>query len=241
MKALKKKLKSQKGATMLFAIVAMVVVIVVAAVIIQAAYSNMVRAKETKNSEQAYMNVYSVSQEFYKALVDQAVSCTADRVTKKSGGGLSFSETTLGAWEEIPDDASPFREKLLEFIAESDGEATTSFLFTATSSYKDDDYDETYDSVVRIDVEIAADKSITATFVTTDEKSSKVTGKTPASVEEAENGYAITGSYPATIHAFTEKAESVTEGSDDSAVYEEVPCELLYESGNVIVERGHGE
>ncbi|GEM_PF-768671 len=61
MTKLKRKLRNQKGASLIFAVVVMLVVVMVSAVILIAAQSNMSRAKRNQEEQQAYLTVSSAA------------------------------------------------------------------------------------------------------------------------------------------------------------------------------------
>lgn len=72
--SLKNKLQSNKGATIVFALFALIVSIMISAVVIYTAFSNVGRVKNTQNEEQNYLSVSSAVKLFKESLTGDSVS-----------------------------------------------------------------------------------------------------------------------------------------------------------------------
>ncbi len=79
---LKNKLRSNKGATMVFALFALLVSVMIATVVIYTAFSNVGRVKKTQNEEQNYLSVSSAVMLFKNSLEGDSVSFEETRVSK---------------------------------------------------------------------------------------------------------------------------------------------------------------
>lgn len=72
--SLKNKLRSNKGATMVFALVALILCVMISAVVIYTAFSNVGRVKKTQSEEQNYLSVSSAVMLFKDSLEGDSVS-----------------------------------------------------------------------------------------------------------------------------------------------------------------------
>lgn len=78
---LKNKLRSNKGATLVFALVALIVCVMISAVVIYTSFSNVGRVKNTQSEEQNYLSVSSAVMLFKKSLEGDSVSYEEKRVS----------------------------------------------------------------------------------------------------------------------------------------------------------------
>lgn len=72
--SLKNKLRSNKGATMVFALVALILCVMISAVVIYTAFSNVGRVKKTQSEEQNYLSVSSAVMLFKDSLEGDSIS-----------------------------------------------------------------------------------------------------------------------------------------------------------------------
>lgn len=86
---LKNKIQSKQGATIVFALVALIVCLMISAVVIYTAFSNVGRVKNTQGEEQNYLAVSSALMMFKNAL---------------EGDSVSFEQTFITTTEEVYDD-----------------------------------------------------------------------------------------------------------------------------------------
>jgi len=78
---LKNKIRSNKGATLVFALFALIVCVMISAVIISTAFSNVGRIKNTQSEEQDYLSVSSAVKLFKDSLEGDSVSYEETRVS----------------------------------------------------------------------------------------------------------------------------------------------------------------
>ena len=79
--SLKNKVRSNKGATMVFALVALILCVMISAVVIYTAFSNVGRVKKTQSEEQNYLSVSSAVMLFKDSLEGDSVSYEETRVS----------------------------------------------------------------------------------------------------------------------------------------------------------------
>ncbi|MGI6089891.1 MAG: hypothetical protein ACOYEL_00630 [Saccharofermentanales bacterium] len=94
---LKNKIQSNKGATLLFALVALIFCVMVAAVVIYTAFSNVGRVKNTQSEEQNYLSVSSAVKLFRNSLDGDSVSIEETLV-------VTTKETYDDNWKELISD-----------------------------------------------------------------------------------------------------------------------------------------
>ena len=115
--SLKNKVRSNKGATMVFALVALILCVMISAVVIYTAFSNVGRVKKTQNEEQNYLSVSSAVMLFKDSLEGDSVSYEETRV----------STTTIICdenWEPIdPTPGEPTLETTFDNYAYNDADA----------------------------------------------------------------------------------------------------------------------
>jgi hypothetical protein len=115
--SLKNKVRSNKGATMVFALVALILCVMISAVVIYTAFSNVGRVKKTQSEEQNYLSVSSAVMLFKDSLEGDSVSYEETRV----------STTTIICdenWEPIdPTPGEPTLETTFDNYAYNDADA----------------------------------------------------------------------------------------------------------------------
>jgi len=115
--SLKNKVRSNKGATMVFALVALILCVMISAVVIYTAFSNVGRVKKTQNEEQNYLSVSSAVMLFKDSLEGDSVSYEETRV----------STTTIICdenWEPIdPTPGEPTLDTTFDNYAYNDADA----------------------------------------------------------------------------------------------------------------------
>jgi len=115
--SLKNKVRSNKGATMVFALVALILCVMISAVVIYTAFSNVGRVKKTQSEEQNYLSVSSAVMLFKDSLEGDSVSYEETRV----------STTTIICdenWEPIdPTPGEPTLDTTFDNYAYNDADA----------------------------------------------------------------------------------------------------------------------
>jgi len=124
--SLKNKLQSNKGATIVFALFALIVSIMISAVVIYTAFSNVGRVKNTQNEEQNYLSVSSAVKLFKESLTGDSVSYeetyvkttteTYDENWETLISSTVSDETTIS--DAVYDDALPLNNMLKEVLNE---------------------------------------------------------------------------------------------------------------------------
>ena len=124
--SLKNKLQSNKGATIVFALFALIVSIMISAVVIYTAFSNVGRVKNTQNEEQNYLSVSSAVKLFKESLAGDSVSYeetyvkttteTYDENWETLISSTVSDETTIS--DAVYDDALPLNNMLKEVLNE---------------------------------------------------------------------------------------------------------------------------
>jgi hypothetical protein len=115
--SLKNKVRSNKGATIVFALVALILCVMISAVVIYTAFSNVGRVKKTQSEEQNYLSVSSAVMLFKDSLEGDSVSYEETHV----------STTTIICdenWEPIdPTPGEPTLETKFDNYAYNDADA----------------------------------------------------------------------------------------------------------------------
>ena len=124
--SLKNKLQSNKGATIVFALFALIVSVMISAVVIYTAFSNVGRVKNTQNEEQNYLSVSSAVKLFKESLAGDSVSYeetyvkttteTYDENWETLISSTVSDETTIS--DAVYDDALPLNNMLKEVLNE---------------------------------------------------------------------------------------------------------------------------
>ena len=124
--SLKNKLQSNKGATIVFALFALIVSVMISAVVIYTAFSNVGRVKNTQNEEQNYLSVSSAVKLFKESLTGDSVSYeetyvkttteTYDENWETLISSTVSDETTIS--DAVYDDALPLNNMLKEVLNE---------------------------------------------------------------------------------------------------------------------------
>ncbi|NLJ69878.1 MAG: hypothetical protein GX328_00240 [Clostridiaceae bacterium] len=115
--SLKNKIRSKKGATLVFALMALIVCVMISAVIVYTAFSNVGRIKNTQSDEQNYLSVSSAVKLFKDSLEGDSVSYEETYV-------VTITETYDANWETLisrstsPDEPEPtFSEAVYHDVA----------------------------------------------------------------------------------------------------------------------------
>jgi len=124
--SLKNKIQSDKGATIVFALFALIVSVMISAVVIYTAFSNVGRVKNTQNEEQNYLSVSSAVKLFKESLAGDSVSYeetyvkttteTYDENWETLISSTVSDETTIS--DAVYDDALPLNNMLKEVLNE---------------------------------------------------------------------------------------------------------------------------
>lgn len=124
--SLKNKIQSDKGATIVFALFALIVSVMISAVVIYTAFSNVGRVKNTQNEEQNYLSVSSTVKLFKESLAGDSVSYeetyvkttteTYDENWETLISSTVSDETTIS--DAVYDDALPLNNMLKEVLNE---------------------------------------------------------------------------------------------------------------------------